>query len=136
MCADVLDPKIYPEAKFISEFGFQSWPSWPAYKQVTGPGDWSLFSPMSKYRCNAASHLHCCVMSADVSGGICSIGTACMLAAAWFHVSLTRCMGLNPHGRPGLCPGQSLLCCLCIVPIECLGCEEREFESSFGEWFF
>ncbi len=48
--ADVLDPKIYPRAKFISEFGFQSWPSWQQYKPVTGPGDWIPKSPMSEFR--------------------------------------------------------------------------------------
>ena len=47
----MLDPKIYPRAKFISEFGFQSWPSWPAYKKVTRPGDWSQYSHMSAFRC-------------------------------------------------------------------------------------
>ena len=47
----MLDPKIYPGAKFISEFGFQSWPSWQLYRQVTERADWSPHSDMSEFRC-------------------------------------------------------------------------------------
>ena len=47
----MLDPKIYPRAKFISEFGFQSWPSWQLYRQVTERADWSPHSDMSEFRC-------------------------------------------------------------------------------------
>lgn len=57
LCADVLDPKIWPRAKFISEFGFQSWPSWQLYQQVTEPADWARHSDMSEFRCLATSKL-------------------------------------------------------------------------------
>lgn len=48
--ADCLNPAIYPRAKFISEFGFQSYPSWQAYKSVSAPEDWNVNSDLSDFR--------------------------------------------------------------------------------------
>ncbi|EIE20788.1 glycoside hydrolase [Coccomyxa subellipsoidea C-169] len=47
---DCTDPRVYPRSKFVSEFGFQSYPSFSALKQVTAPEDWSYTSPMMNYR--------------------------------------------------------------------------------------
>jgi hypothetical protein len=41
---------IYPRAKFVSEFGFQSFPSWSVIKGVTTPEDWSADSAMTDHR--------------------------------------------------------------------------------------
>ncbi len=48
--ADSFDAATYPHAPFVSEFGFQSLPSWTLYKNVTGPQDWSWNSEMSLFR--------------------------------------------------------------------------------------
>lgn len=40
----------FPEAKFISEFGFQSTPSFLSYEPVTIPEDWSSDSDLMLYR--------------------------------------------------------------------------------------
>ncbi|KAA6427867.1 MAG: beta-mannosidase [Trebouxia sp. A1-2] len=48
--ADSFDAATYPHARFVSEFGFQSLPSWTLYKNVTGPEDWSWESEMSQFR--------------------------------------------------------------------------------------
>ncbi|PSC75824.1 molecular chaperone [Micractinium conductrix] len=48
--ADALSPATYPPAKFVSEFGFMSLPSFAAYKRVTEPGDWRLGAPMTAWR--------------------------------------------------------------------------------------
>ena len=45
-----LDPSIYPRAKFVSEYGYQSYPSFSVYKRYTEPEDWSIQSNMSDYR--------------------------------------------------------------------------------------
>ncbi|CAL8468004.1 g7542 [Coccomyxa elongata] len=47
---DCLDPRVYPRSKFVSEFGFQSYPSFSVLKQVTAPEDWSYTSAMMNYR--------------------------------------------------------------------------------------
>eukprot|EP00887_Chlorella_sp_A99_P005062 scaffold36.g5062.t1 len=43
--SDGLDPGTYPPAKFVSEFGFMSWPSF-----VTTPEDWRLDAGMLAFR--------------------------------------------------------------------------------------
>ncbi len=48
--ADVFDPELYPRAKFVSEFGFQSFPSWVLYRNYTSAEDWSRDSKMSAHR--------------------------------------------------------------------------------------
>ena len=48
--ADSFDPDTYPHGRFVSEFGFQSLPSWKLYKTVTQPHDWSWNSNMSEFR--------------------------------------------------------------------------------------
>lgn len=48
---DCLDPRVYPRSKFVSEFGFQAFPSFSVLKQVTAPEDWSYTSAMMNYRC-------------------------------------------------------------------------------------
>jgi beta-mannosidase len=40
----------YPSAKFVSEFGFQSMPSFLAYEGVTLPEDWQPDAPLLEYR--------------------------------------------------------------------------------------
>lgn len=47
---DCLDPAIYPPGRFVSEFGFQSYPSWAAVQGATAPQDWSPTSEMFGYR--------------------------------------------------------------------------------------
>lgn len=48
--ADCEDFAIFPAARFISEFGFQSMPSFLAYEEVTNPSDWSVESDLILYR--------------------------------------------------------------------------------------
>ncbi|KAL4437114.1 hypothetical protein ABPG75_004253 [Micractinium tetrahymenae] len=55
--ADALSPATYPPAKFVSEFGFMSLPSFSAYKRVTAPEDWSLAAPMTGFRMRHANGL-------------------------------------------------------------------------------
>ena len=55
-----LDLTKLPRAKFVSEFGHQSWPSWALYKHVTEPEDWSYNSTMSEFRCGCHSVLWLC----------------------------------------------------------------------------
>jgi beta-mannosidase len=40
----------FPDAKFVSEFGFQSMPSFLAYEPVTTPEDWDPDSTLLLYR--------------------------------------------------------------------------------------
>lgn len=49
---DWLDAATYPSsAKFISEFGIMSFPSFESYiKEVPSPDDWKVSSPMTEYR--------------------------------------------------------------------------------------
>jgi beta-mannosidase len=48
--ADCEDYQIFPQSKFISEFGFQSHPSYLAYSSVTLPEDRSPHSEFFGYR--------------------------------------------------------------------------------------
>lgn len=48
--ADVFNPDLYPRAKFVSEFGFQSFPSWTIYHKYTSQPDWNRDSKMSDHR--------------------------------------------------------------------------------------
>jgi len=43
-------PQSYPAARFVSEFGFQSMPSFLSYRPVTEPQDWDPDSPLLLYR--------------------------------------------------------------------------------------
>ena len=47
---DCLDTRVYPRSKFVSEFGFQSYPSFNVLKNVTVAEDWSYTSSMMNYR--------------------------------------------------------------------------------------
>ncbi len=47
---DAFDPDTYPRAKFISEFGVMSLPSWHIYQQYSKEEDWDRESPMSAFR--------------------------------------------------------------------------------------
>lgn len=49
--ANGFDPNTYPRAKFVSEFGWQSWPSWPGFRKCIDPKeDCGWDSQMSVYR--------------------------------------------------------------------------------------
>ena len=48
--ADSFDVATYPHARFVSEFGFQSLPSWSRFQTVTEPQDWHWNSTMSQFR--------------------------------------------------------------------------------------
>jgi hypothetical protein len=47
---NALNVSTFPRAKFVSEFGFQSFPSWEVYKGVSEPQDWSYEAPMTVFR--------------------------------------------------------------------------------------
>lgn len=47
---DAFDDATYPEARFVTEFGIQSWPSYNVYQRSVGPGDLGLRRPMSADR--------------------------------------------------------------------------------------
>ena len=47
---DAWDPALFPRAKFVSEFGFQSFASFPAFANQSAPGDWSRNSSMVGFR--------------------------------------------------------------------------------------
>ena len=46
---NALNTSTFPRAKFVSEFGFQSFPSWQAVKKYSEPQDWSYLSPLSTF---------------------------------------------------------------------------------------
>ena len=48
--ADCEDPSTYPLARFVSEHGFQAFPSMDVYEGVTSPGDWSRDAPFGAFR--------------------------------------------------------------------------------------
>lgn len=48
--ADCMDPATYPPAKFVSEWGVQSAPSFASVAPYTAPPDWSPFSPGAVHR--------------------------------------------------------------------------------------
>ena len=47
---DCEDPMAYPPAKFISEFGFQTMPSFLSYNDVVEQEDWDVNSKLLSYR--------------------------------------------------------------------------------------
>ena len=48
--ADCEDASTYPSTRFVSEHGFQSFPSFDVYRTVTAPADWSREAPLMEYR--------------------------------------------------------------------------------------
>ena len=46
---NALNTSTFPRAKFVSEFGFQSFPSWQTVKKYSEPQDWSYLSPLSTF---------------------------------------------------------------------------------------
>jgi len=48
--ADCEDPSTYPAARFVSEHGFQSFPSFRVYSAALAPEDWSRDSPLLHFR--------------------------------------------------------------------------------------
>ena len=48
--ADCEDRTTYPQGRFVSEHGFQSFPSFRLYRNVTAPADWSRESSQLFYR--------------------------------------------------------------------------------------
>lgn len=56
--ADCLQWGSFPQTKFASEFGWQSYPSWHTYKAATAPKDWSVTGLMSNFRCVLGSWCH------------------------------------------------------------------------------
>lgn len=47
---DAFSPSTYPRSKFVSEFGLQSFPSFPGYSKQTTAEDWAWNSDMSQHR--------------------------------------------------------------------------------------
>ena len=47
---DAFDPDTYPRAKFVSEFGVMSLPSWHIYQQYTRSEDWNREGPQASFR--------------------------------------------------------------------------------------
>jgi beta-mannosidase len=47
---DCEDPASYPQARFISEFGFQTMPSFLTYRPISTQPDWNASSPLMEYR--------------------------------------------------------------------------------------
>lgn len=47
---DAWDPSLFPRAKFVSEFGFQSFASFAAYSNQSAPADWSRNSSLTAFR--------------------------------------------------------------------------------------
>ena len=45
-----LDLSKLPRAKFVSEYGVLSYPSFSLLSQQTGPEDWSYAAPMADFR--------------------------------------------------------------------------------------
>ena len=54
---DNFDPATYPKPRFVSEFGYESLPSWFVYQDVTQQEDWSRDSNMTEFR-SATVALH------------------------------------------------------------------------------
>lgn len=48
--ADCSDVASFPRSRFISEFGWQSLPSFYTWRQISEPSDWSYRSPLSLFR--------------------------------------------------------------------------------------
>ena len=48
--ADCSDVTVFPRSRFISEFGWQSLPSFYTWQQISEPSDWSYRSPLSLFR--------------------------------------------------------------------------------------
>lgn len=48
--SDCWDWRIFPKARFISEYGYQSWPSFSTLEQVSSKNDWSYDSNFSLHR--------------------------------------------------------------------------------------
>ena len=47
---DCEDPEAFPPSRFVSEFGFQSWPSFLSVRDVSVPEDWSVDSEWMAFR--------------------------------------------------------------------------------------
>ena len=47
---DCEDFRSFPEAKFVSEFGFQTMPSFQTYESVLSPSDYDVDSPLLQFR--------------------------------------------------------------------------------------
>ncbi|XP_044080324.1 beta-mannosidase isoform X1 [Neovison vison] len=48
--SDCWDWKVFPKARFVSEYGYQSWPSFSTLKKVSSKEDWSYNSKFSLHR--------------------------------------------------------------------------------------
>uniref|UniRef100_A0A5F8G3D5 Beta-mannosidase n=1 Tax=Monodelphis domestica TaxID=13616 RepID=A0A5F8G3D5_MONDO len=48
--SDCWNWKVFPKARFVSEYGFQSWPSFSTLEKVSSPEDWSYNSSFSLHR--------------------------------------------------------------------------------------
>ncbi|XP_075057126.1 beta-mannosidase isoform X2 [Mixophyes fleayi] len=47
---DCWDWTLYPKARLVSEYGFQSWPSFSTIQQISTPEDWSYTSNFTAHR--------------------------------------------------------------------------------------
>ncbi len=97
---DCLDTRIYPRAKFVSEFGFQSFPSFLTAKQATAPQDWSYTSPMFNFRRAALPvFLTSCLTLEALRGAF---------DTRLFLFACVECLKGAPEAEAGTC-----LCCCC-----------------------
>ncbi|KAG7667918.1 hypothetical protein Ndes2437B_g07964 [Nannochloris sp. 'desiccata'] len=55
--SSLLDPAAYPPAKFISEFGYMSLPSFDSYAKQSKSEDWTIAGELMKYRMRHADGL-------------------------------------------------------------------------------
>lgn len=70
--SDCWDWKIFPKARFVSEYGYQSWPSFSTLEKVSSKEDWSYSSKFSHHR---QHHMN---------------GNSEMLLQATYHFSLPK----------------------------------------------
>ncbi|KFO25879.1 Beta-mannosidase, partial [Fukomys damarensis] len=48
--SDCWDWTVFPKARFVSEYGYQSWPSFSTLEKVSGKEDWSYNSTFTRHR--------------------------------------------------------------------------------------
>ena len=96
--SDPLDPGMYPRARFVSEFGFQSHPSFDAFARQTDPTDWGRDAPAVLYRqrheggneeMDAQIARTFCLPPATPPGDFVAVGARELLFRHWVY--LTQC---------------------------------------------
>lgn len=86
----------YPRTRFMSEYGYQSWPSLSSLKPLTESADWHEYSNFSLYRNHHGSG-RCASCRIHAQAHVCAYARMCTCVRTHVYVCAHACVCVCAH---------------------------------------